>query len=103
MSEKRTRLAEKRTELAYERTVLAYIRTGATAVLFGVAFLGFSEVRHDFFFYAGIFAVVLGVIFILLAVRSSIRHLDEINRIKSFFGGIIHKVGKGDSGKKVKG
>ncbi|MFH1064977.1 MAG: DUF202 domain-containing protein [Nanoarchaeota archaeon] len=90
MAEKRTHLAEKRTELAHERTVLAYLRTAATIILFGIAFIGLSGARGDFFFYAGRTAVAMGVLFLIAAAISGLRHSHEISLIRTFFEKAVH-------------
>ena len=94
LAEKRTHLAEKRTELAHERTLMAFVRTGITVVLFGVAFIGLSK-DNQFLFYAGIAAIAIGIIMVIIAVRKGIKHLADIDRIRRFFGRLIkHKFKK---------
>jgi len=90
-AEERTKLAEKRTELAHERTVLAYIRTGTTVILFGIGFLGFSQIRGDFFYYSGIISVVIGTVFLIFSINRGIEHLREIKRIKSVLGRVFKR------------
>ena len=89
LSEKRTHLSEKRTELAHERTIMANIRTATTVTLFGIAFFGFSESKWDFFYSAGIVAVILGVFFLFYAIERAAKHSREIGKIKGFFENII--------------
>ncbi|MBU1111877.1 MAG: DUF202 domain-containing protein [archaeon] len=79
---KLTHLAQKRTELAQERTILAYIRAAATVTLFGIAFFGLSVKRWDFFFFSGLFAVFVGVIFLVVAAFRWIKHSREIGEIE---------------------
>ncbi len=90
IAEKNARLSEKRTELAYERTVLAYIRTAATVILFGVAFFGLSDVKWDFFFYSGVIAVSVGILLLIAAIISGVKHMHELMKIKSFFARLVH-------------
>ena len=85
LSEKRTHLAQKRTELAHERTIMANVRTATTLTLFGIAFFGFSKIRLDMFYIAGIIAVTAGIILGFFAIERAVKHSKEINRIKSFF------------------
>ncbi len=89
LAEKRTELAEARTDLAHKRTVMADLRTLATTILFGLAFLGFSKVKGDFFYIAGIIAVAMGVFFLMGAVHSLIKHSKRIKEIKEFFDELI--------------
>ncbi|MBU2638646.1 MAG: DUF202 domain-containing protein [Nanoarchaeota archaeon] len=85
LAEKRTHLAEIRTELAYKRTRSADLRTSLTMILFGVAFIGFSQLRWDFFFIAGLLAVGFGCLFLIIAAVGWAKHSREIKRIKVFF------------------
>lgn len=100
LAEKRTELAEKRTEMAHERTMMANLRTATTLILFGIAFLGFSEERFDFFFVSGVLAIFLGVVILVFAIASGARHSREISRLKGFFGGIVRHSEPSEPGKK---
>ncbi|MBD3310181.1 hypothetical protein GF351_03100 [Candidatus Woesearchaeota archaeon] len=93
LAEKRTQLAEVRTELAYKRTMSADMRTTATLVLFGIAFIGFSEFSWDFFFTAGVAAIILGVIYLVSALRVGLKHSRKIRIIKDVFNKILKKTG----------
>ncbi len=88
-AERTTHLAEKRTELAYERTMLSYLRTAATLILFGLGFLGLSEVKGDFFNYTGIAAIIVGATLLLFSIRSAIVHSQEIKKVKDFFENLV--------------
>jgi uncharacterized membrane protein YidH (DUF202 family) len=85
-----TCLARKRTELAQERTALAYFRTAASLALFGVAFLGFSG-QSRFFRWVGIFSLIAGALFLLIALHRGMKHQKEINEFKEFFHLRNHK------------
>jgi uncharacterized membrane protein YidH (DUF202 family) len=89
LSEKRTHLAEKRTQLAFERSVMAYIRTATTLILFGIAFFGLSKAKGDFFYAAGIAAIIIGATFALVAMERALTHSKEIKKIEAFFAKII--------------
>lgn len=89
LAEKRTHLAEKRTELAYERTVMSYLRTAATIILFGIAFIGFSKAKYDFFYDAGWTALIAGILFTMIAIVRGIKHSNEIRKIQNFFENVI--------------
>ena len=94
MAEKRdeiANLAHKRTELAHERTLLSYFRTSATLLLFGVAFLGFRE-KSPFYLYGGWVAIVLGILFIIVAIHRALHHQREIRKIERIFKmKLLHK------------
>lgn len=89
LSEKRTHLAEKRTQLSYERSVMAYIRTAITLTLFGIAFFGLSKVSGDFFYSAGIGAIIIGMVFAIVAIERAVKHSKEIKKIEGFFERLI--------------
>ena len=90
LSEKRTHLSEKRTELAHERTLMGYVRTATTLTLFGIAFLGLSKIRLDFFWWTGRIAILIGLGFIILAIFRAIKHWNEIKNIRTFFEHLLH-------------
>lgn len=85
LAEKRTHLAEIRTRLAYRRNMSADLRTSATLMLFGIAFIGFSEQRWDFFFNSGITAVSVGIIYMIAALRILIETSKKIRSVVNFF------------------
>jgi len=89
LAEKRTELAEARTDMAHKRTVMADLRTCSTAILFGLAFLGFSETRGDFFFISGIIAIIMGIVFLMAAIHSLFKHSKRIKEIKEFFDKLL--------------
>ncbi len=83
-------LAEKRTELAQERTVLAYFRTAASLFLFGIAFIGFQE-QAKVLYYSGRVAIVLGIIFVIIALMRGWKHQIELLQIKERFKHLLRK------------
>ena len=85
----RTHLAHKRTELAHERTILAYFRTATALILFGVAFLGFQE-KSPFYLYGGGTSMVVGSLFIIVAIHRMVHHQREIKKIETFFKMKLH-------------
>ncbi|MFH2028489.1 MAG: DUF202 domain-containing protein [Nanoarchaeota archaeon] len=85
LAEQRTHLAQIRTELAYKRTINADLRTSATMILFGIAFIGFSKDRWDFFFISGICAIIVGIIFIVTGAKEWVKHSNRIQDAKEFF------------------
>jgi len=84
-ADKLLNLARKRTELAQERTILTYIRTAATLVLFSIAFFGLSATKWDFFFTSGAIAILIGVIFLIIAAIRWLKHSREIEEINAIF------------------
>ena len=89
----KTYLAHKRTELAHERTVLAYFRTVASLFLFGIALIGFSQ-QPDIFFYGGWVSLILGLFFLIVAIKRFSKHNKEIKNIRIFFKSINRRVKK---------
>ncbi len=88
LSEKRTELAQIRTELAYERTTMSDFRTSLTAILFGIAFLGFAKERWDFLYTSGVLAIILGIIFLLSAFQRGRKHAQELKNVQEILSRI---------------
>ena len=61
------RLAQERTILANERNTLAYIRTGFGSFVLGIALIRFFDESLRYV-YAGYFALIVGIILILLGL-----------------------------------
>ncbi len=83
LSKRRTELAEMRTDLARRRTTMSDLRTSSNAILFGLAFIGFSETRWDFFFIVGLAALGLGLVFISTTIRSTLKHSKKFKKIEN--------------------
>lgn len=89
VKDNRIHLAHKRTEMAHERTLLAYMRTSTTFILFGIAFIGFSQDKGDFFKWAGIVAILTGMVFLKVAVFSGLKHSKDLKKIKKFIDDVV--------------
>ena len=73
----RDKLAIQRNKLANERTILAYVRTALSFVGFGILVLRmFPEPEY---FYIAIISIVLGIIVMLLGVKSYTKHKRKIS------------------------
>ncbi len=72
----------------------ADLRTASTTFLFGIAFLGFSEITWDFFFISGIISMAVGLLYLAAAFSILMEHSQKINVIKEIFDKLLRKNNK---------